>query len=117
MSTSLSSTWGIAKVLYVGNQSKMPTQYYISIDNRARNALAYKYISKPIYEACKNVIKNKEIKLTNEQRRILEKFILEGKLNGLELSETDREKLSALMVLISKDINEYAEKLRVCNCI
>ncbi|XP_029042450.2 LOW QUALITY PROTEIN: probable cytosolic oligopeptidase A [Osmia bicornis bicornis] len=113
MSTSLSSTWGIAKVLYVGNQSKMPTQYYISINNRARNALANKYVSKPIYEACKSVINNHEIKLTNEQRRILEKFILEGKLNGLELSEKEKEKLSALMTSASKEINEYSGRLQI----
>nr|XP_003699258.2 PREDICTED: probable cytosolic oligopeptidase A isoform X1 [Megachile rotundata] len=113
ISASLTSTWGIAKALYVGNQSKMPTQYYISINNRARKASAFKYVSKPIYRACKSIINNKEAKLTNEQRRILIKFILEGKLNGLELSEKEELKLSDLMVLLFRHIKEYTQKLEV----
>ena len=48
MYTSLNITWGISKTLYLGNQSLMPTQYYINIDGRARRASASKYISTPI---------------------------------------------------------------------
>lgn len=113
ISASLNSTWGIAKALYVGNQSKMPTQYYISINNRAAKALASKYVNKPIYQACKSIINNKEIKLTNEQRRILTKFVLEGKLNGLELSDKEELKLSDLMILLFNHLKEYTDKLEV----
>ncbi|KZC14840.1 Oligopeptidase A, partial [Dufourea novaeangliae] len=113
MFISLSITWGIAKILYLGNQSVMPTRYYIGIHERARKALAAKYVSLPVYQVCKNIINNKEIELTNEQRRILSKYILEGKLNGLELTKKNKDILTELSYIIMNKCKEYSEKLQV----
>lgn len=109
--TSLNITWGISKTLYLGNQSLMPTQYYINIDGRARRACASKYISSPIYQACKNVFNNSYNKLSDEQKKVLTKYILEGKLNGLELSEKKKEQFSALRLWLCDKIKEYSQKL------
>lgn len=117
MYTSLNITWGIAKTLYLGNQSLMPTQYYISIHERAIRASTSRYINIPIYQACKSLINNKEIELSNEERRVLSKFVLEGKLNGLELSEKQKEVLTALMLVILNKIKEYSQRLEVCTCV
>lgn len=114
MYTSLNITWGISKTLYLGNQSLMPTQYYINIDGRARRASASKYISTPIYQACKNVFNNSHSKLSDEQKKVLTKYILEGKLNGLELSEKKKEQFSALRLWLCDKIKEYSQKLEVC---
>ncbi|XP_076243592.1 uncharacterized protein LOC143184898 isoform X2 [Calliopsis andreniformis] len=115
MYVSLNITWGIAKILYLGNQSLMPTQYYISIHERARKASASRYINRPIYQTCKNIINNKEINLTNEERRILSKYILEGKLNGLELQNKEEELLALSLTIIEK-LKEYSQKLKVATC-
>ncbi|OAD52206.1 Oligopeptidase A [Eufriesea mexicana] len=113
MSNSLSITWGIAKTLYVGNQSVMPTQCYITIDRRAKRADAFKYVSKPIYQACKNVLNNSENKLTVEQRRVLTKYVLEGKLNALELSGKKSQQFTALKLWLLETLEKYSQKVEV----
>ncbi|CAL7941023.1 unnamed protein product [Xylocopa violacea] len=113
MYTSLNITWGIAKTLYLGNQSLMPTKYYISINERAKKAIAAKSASLPIYQACKAIINNKESKLNDEQRSVLYKFILEGKLNGLELSERKKNELEALKELLVRNLQEYSQKVEI----
>ncbi|XP_033197989.1 uncharacterized protein LOC117160961 [Bombus vancouverensis nearcticus] len=109
---SLNITWGIAKTLYLGNQSLMPTQYYISISERAKRASAFKYINVPIYQACKNVLNNNESELNVEQKRILARYILEGRLNGLELSEKKKEQFAALKIWLSEKIKKYSQKVQ-----
>ncbi|CAK9828731.1 Probable cytosolic oligopeptidase A [Anthophora retusa] len=111
--TSLNITWGIAKTLYLGNQSLMPTQYYISINERAKKACAARYISKPIYQACKNIMSVKKYKLNDQQEKVLTKFILEGKLNGMDLNEKKKLQLSELHLLLFRNLNEYAQKVEV----
>lgn len=113
MSTSLNITWGIAKTLYLGNHSLMPTQYYISINQRAKKASATAYVSRPIYEACKNVLNDKENKLSDQQRSLLNKFVLEGKLNGLELTGKKSLQYKELTILLLNKIDEYTQKLEV----
>ncbi|XP_017878961.1 probable cytosolic oligopeptidase A [Ceratina calcarata] len=109
--TSLNITWGIAKTLYLGNQSLMPTKYYISINERAKKATAYRYSSDSIYQACKKVLNNKESTLNDQQKGVLRKFVLEGKLNGLELTQRKKDELSDLKVLLFRDISEYSQKV------
>ena len=113
MYTSLNITWGIAKTLYFGNQSLMPTQYYISIHERASRASASRYVNMPIYQACKDIVDNNDSELTNEQRRILSKFILEGKLNGLDVFGKKKEKLGAVSLQIYRKVKEFSQKLEV----
>lgn len=92
----------------------MPTQYYMSISERAKRASAFKYINKPIYQACKNVLNNNESELNVEQKRILARYILEGRLNGLELSEKKKEQFIALKIWMSEKIKKYSQKVQVC---
>ncbi|KOX79328.1 Oligopeptidase A [Melipona quadrifasciata] len=109
--TSLNITWGIAKTLYLGNQSLMPTQYYMSINERAKRALAFKYINTSIYDACKNVMNNNKNELNDEQKRILTKYILEGKLNGLELYDKKKKQLPALRIWLEEKLKKYSQKI------
>lgn len=94
----------------------MPTEYYISIDRRAKRADAFRYVSKPIYQACKNVLNNSENKLNVEQRRVLAKYVLEGKLNALELSGKKSQQFTALKLLILEKLDKYSQKVEVCKC-
>lgn len=80
----METTWGLSKTLYLGNNTLMPTSSYVAIHERARRARAAKYTSKKIHSVLKNELEaNRE--RTVEQTRVLQKFRLEGKLNGLEL--------------------------------
>lgn len=89
----METTWGLSKALYLGNNTLMPTSSYMAIHDRARRARASKYTSKPIHFAIKEDF-TKEKERTVEETRILEKYILEGKLNGLELEGRKADKFS-----------------------
>ncbi|EDW24906.1 GL24403 [Drosophila persimilis] len=47
----LETTWGVAKALYLGNSTLIPTKSYMNIHERARNARAAKYCNKTVYNA------------------------------------------------------------------
>ncbi|XP_076222898.1 uncharacterized protein LOC116428223 isoform X2 [Nomia melanderi] len=111
MYNSLNATWGIAKILYLGNRSIIPSECYMGIHNRARKALAIRFVNNLIYQACKSILNNKEIKLSTEQRKILEKYILEGKLNALAVTDRTREIHDALTERIINKTKEYAHNL------
>ncbi|XP_076290376.1 uncharacterized protein LOC143213909 isoform X1 [Lasioglossum baleicum] len=110
---SLYITWGIAKILYLGNQSVMPTQCYIGIHERAKRALASRNVNIPIYEACQSIMYDKDIKLSSQQRMVLKKILLEAKLNGLDLGSRDREIHSELTYALLRKCKEYSQKLQV----
>lgn len=82
----LDAAWGVARTLYVTDLKAMPTEVYRNIHNRARKARALKFQSKPIYEACKRILTDGNLK--QFEKRLLTKFVLEGRLNGLELNES-----------------------------
>lgn len=109
----LETTWGIAKTLYFGNQSLMPTKCYMSIHERATRAIASKFGSAPLFRACKEALENKDIKLTHSQKRVLTKYVLEGTLNGLNLQEKEFKKYSADLNFIISKIKEYKAKYEV----
>lgn len=106
----LETTWGIAKTLYFGNQSLMPTKYYMSIHERATRAIASKYGSVPLFKACEEALDNKNLKLTHSQKRVLTKYVLEGRLNGLQLQDKEFEKYKDDLMYILSKCREYKSK-------
>ncbi|XP_011633032.1 probable cytosolic oligopeptidase A isoform X1 [Pogonomyrmex barbatus] len=106
----LETTWGIAKTLYFGNQSLMPTKCYVGIHERATRAIASKFGSKPLFKACKEALDNKDSKLTHSQKRVLTKYVLEGTLNGLQLQDKEFEMYSDDLNYIMSKIKEYKAK-------
>lgn len=81
-SAALEATWGVAKTLYLGNSSLMPTKSYLSIHERARKASALKFNSLAVYEA----LKGHEGVRDAEQKRVVEKYLLEARLNGVAIT-------------------------------
>lgn len=106
----LDVTWGLSKTLYLGNSTKMPTASYLSIHERASWARASKFSSKGIYDTVKLAIHNK-VGNSNEQNRILQKFALEGKLNGLELDQKQNDVFSHCVNKIGHEKRSLKRKL------
>lgn len=102
MGASLDVSWGLSKTLYLGNSSKMPTASYMNIHERASLARTSKYHNKGIFESVKLALQN-EVPKTNEENRILQKFALEGKLNGLELDVKKKDILLEALKRINKE--------------
>lgn len=80
----MEATWGVAKTLYLGNSSLMPTKSYLSIHERARKAASLKFNNPLIFKAVEAA---KKETTDEEQTRVLEKFSLEGRLNGLNIEK------------------------------
>ncbi|CAH2090797.1 unnamed protein product [Euphydryas editha] len=112
----LELTWGMAKTLYLGNSSLMPTKSYIQIHERAHKARSSKFNSVPIFQAAVNE-KNRLKKLTDEEGRLLDKYILEGKLNGLDVKGLKRERLNNVLNDIQKQRGMIRDKVNIATKI
>ncbi|CAH0730023.1 unnamed protein product, partial [Brenthis ino] len=112
LDSQLELTWGMAKTLYLGNSSLMPTKSYIQIHERAHKARSSKFNSIPIFHAAVNE-KNRLKKLTDEEQRLLDKYILEGKLNGLDVKGIKRERLNNVLNEIRKEKALIRDKVNV----
>lgn len=86
----------------------------MSIHERATRAIASKYGSISLFKACKEALDNKNLKLTHSQKRVLTKYVLEGRLNGLELQDKEFEKYADDLTYILKKCREYKSKYEVC---
>ncbi|XP_015183761.1 PREDICTED: probable cytosolic oligopeptidase A [Polistes dominula] len=106
----LGITFGIAQTLYYGNQTLIPTKSFTNINLRTMKAMENKFSSLPIYEACKRIKDNENIQLTSQQERILDKYIIEGKLNGLEFSEKKREWLKNCYNILYQQEMEFTKR-------
>lgn len=51
LQSSLEATWGVAKTLYFGNSTLMPTKSYLTIHERARRATSLRFNSYPIWNS------------------------------------------------------------------
>lgn len=107
----LETTWGLAKTIYLGNSTLMPTKSYLSIHDRARKATAMKFNSLPIYTAVTNAIESKSENLTDEQCRVLEKYALETKLNGVSLSTADRYLMNEILGKVNTLKIKFGERV------
>lgn len=105
----LETTWGLAKCLYLGNSTLMPTKSYLLINDRARKARYSKFSSLPIFKVIS------ESKLTfesNEEKvRLLNKYLLEGKLNGVGLNDKKKAILNETMDKLKKERSKYKTKV------
>lgn len=109
-SVQLETTWGIAKTLYLGNSSLMPTKSYLNIHERAKRARAAKYNGKVLYEKIKES-ESKSGENSSEKKRLVERYLLEGKLNGLCLKAADKEQLTDVIGKLGKERGNFKSKL------
>lgn len=109
----LETTWGIAKTLYLGNSSLMPTKSYLAINDRARKARFSKYISAPILNTMSVLRNENKSGISETECRLIDKFVLEGKLNGVHLDEGKKSILTENANKLRQEKNKFQEKLDV----
>ncbi|XP_046403590.1 probable cytosolic oligopeptidase A [Ischnura elegans] len=116
----LDSTWSIAKVLYMcGGTPDIPTSVYENMHFAARSAKAKRFFSPRIHasvlEAHKALEKSEksQVKMKDQElSRVIEKFVLEGRLNGLELTEEDKQlRFTKLRHELAGEIARFNSKL------
>ncbi|XP_055539184.1 uncharacterized protein LOC129726474 [Wyeomyia smithii] len=111
--TPLETTWGVAKTLYLGNSSKMPTKSYMTIHERARAARRFKFNSLPIYNALQSAIVGKENKFSLEENRLINKYLLESELNGVKVDEPAKVDLRDVLMKLSQERSKFHGKREV----
>lgn len=112
----LVSSWGLAKTMFHGNMSCFPTKNFVSLHQRARAANLSKYSSRPIYEAVRQLrtTLDKSDELTTELRRLLDMYLLEGKLCGLHITkDVEKEEIQYLQHKLSEEIITFESKTYV----
>lgn len=107
----LETTWGLAKCLYLGNSTLMPTKSYLLINERARKARFNKFNSLPVYAAISDALANPTTKFNEEQQRLLSKYMLEGKLNGVALSSSNKAVLYKTMDKLREERGKFQGKV------
>ncbi|XP_063241717.1 oligopeptidase A [Bacillus rossius redtenbacheri] len=108
---SLDNMWSIAKTMYLANSEVMPAARYVGLHERARKARASKFSSAPIYNACKESIATNKEQYSEEQKRVISKFLLEGRLNGIELQGRDRIRLNETLQKIEMQRSDFRKKI------
>lgn len=125
VTTELETIWGIAKTLYLGNSSKMPTKYYLNIHERAKRARSSKFHNFIIYDCIKKSTEGLSLASTTTttkpttqapkfqlyEKRLIDKYLLEGKLNGLSLSDDNTKILLNVLNDLSKERTIYKNKV------
>ncbi|XP_060519451.1 uncharacterized protein LOC132697809 [Cylas formicarius] len=106
----LYTTWGLARTLYLGNNTLMPTSSFLPIHERAQKARASKFHSKPIYDAVLNELSQEKTR-SFEENRLLKKFSTEGKLNGLGLDDKKRDALNYYLSKLAKERHSFKWKI------
>lgn len=113
----LVSTWGLTKTLFHGNNVAFPTKNFITMHQRARTANLAKYSNQSIFEAVKRLLYqygNNTKELSAEQKRLLEMYVLEGRMSGLELAkEIESEELQYQMIRLSQELVTFESKVHV----
>lgn len=108
----LVASWGLSKTAFHGNNVQFLTKNYLSLHQRARKANLSKYQSRPIYEAVKQLRSSKE--LSTEQERLLDMYLLEGKLCGIEISDDySHDELAYRQLKLSEEMITYESKIHV----
>lgn len=109
----LDTTWGVAKALYLGNSTLMPTKSYLTIHDRARRIRASKFNSLPIYYAVEAAQNHPKEKYDETQKRLINKFILEARLNGIDANELNKHVLRQSLNNLAQERSKYHEKVKI----
>lgn len=99
--------WSIVKTLSVVRTDFISTEGYKSLHERGRMARSKQYSSGAIYLACKELFT--EPTLTDPQRRLLSKYLLEGRLSGLELTGSDKDHF----IEVNRKLEDFKLKYRI----
>lgn len=99
--------------MYIANDASIPTKSYLNIHDKARAAKASKFTNQTIFKALKDLQKNeKEYELLDyEEKRLVKKYLLEGKLNGLDISKKMKEQLTDCIVNLGQERNQFVNKV------
>lgn len=128
---------GTMKTLYLGNSESVPPNIYYALATRAMNARNTKYVLDDVYDRCKVndflilsssfyhfldspikfcafIFKNcDKSKLTEEQSRLVDKHVIEGRLNAIDAKPRFRSIHSYKTARLSQRMSQFRIRVEV----
>lgn len=107
----LQTSIGITQTFYFVNQKRLPPTFMLNIRNRLSSARGF-LGTKTFDDACTRIRETK-LNLTDEQKRIIERFAYHVRTNGAHLRDKDKKVFARFMFKIESKRMEYRTRLQV----
>lgn len=107
----LDHAWSTVKALFVLRRDEKMSRVYETLHPHVQKARAQRFQSLPLYHALKELNADQS-RLDDVQRRVVRKYLLEARLNGLDLTGYDLEHLHNALKAIATEKNKFTIKLR-----
>ena len=113
VSVPLNTAWRTAKNLnYVAGSSQY-RQAFTRIHPQVERAKNERWISETLYYACKEVNAN-SVNLTEFQRRLSSLYLLEGRLNGIELQGSEKRRFIDTLKVLALERTNFRNRVMLC---
>ncbi|KAK2720582.1 hypothetical protein QYM36_004458 [Artemia franciscana] len=106
----LETAWNVSRTTRIVNASQMDSEVFQKIQSKVRKAKGSKFQSRPLHATCKNLL-NED--LAAPEKALLKKYVREGKMNGLELSEKGLSAVKQNMAKLEEAKSAYRNRVKV----
>lgn len=113
VSVPLNTAWRTAKNLNYVCGSKMYRTVFSRIHSQVERAKNERWISEPLYYAVKEVSAN-SANLTDFQRRLVDLYLLEGRLNGIELHGNEKQRFVDTLKVLALERTNFRNRVMLC---
>ncbi|XP_059139670.1 oligopeptidase A-like [Physella acuta] len=108
----LNTAWATVKNLNYVAVSEEYNKTFLRVHPQIERAKNERWVKDTLYYAFKELDANRS-NLTAHQKRLVDLYLLEGKLNGMELSSTEKTQLLEIAKLIKQEGNNFRNKVRI----
>ncbi|KAH9514402.1 hypothetical protein Btru_025153 [Bulinus truncatus] len=112
ISVPLNTAWSTVKNLNFVSPVDEYHKAFSRVNPQIERAKNERWVNETLYYAFKEL--STDVNLTDYQRRLVDLYLLEGKLNGMELPAADRSRLLEMVKLITQESNNFRNKVRIC---
>lgn len=113
ISVPLNYAWRLAKHLNYVHGSKLFREAFQRTHIYVDQAKNERWISEPLYTAVKEVNADRD-QLTRSQQRLIDLYLLEGQLNGIEVRGSNRKRFIDILHKLTEEKNAFRSKVMVC---
>ncbi|XP_067137143.1 uncharacterized protein [Centruroides vittatus] len=116
LSVPLEKAWSTLKNIYMTKCDEESNKAYLKLHPRVQSAKFQRFQSLPIYHAMKEVNANRE-KLTEPQKRVVDKYLLEARLSGIDLTDYNLRHFQTNATKLKENKESYRKKIETATKI
>ncbi|CAG5135508.1 unnamed protein product, partial [Candidula unifasciata] len=111
VSVPLNTAWATVKNLHYVSPTDRYHKAFARIHQQVDRAKNEKWVNEPLYTSFKQL--NANANLSEYQKRLVDLYLLEGKLNGMELPAAERGRLAEFARLIREGSRSFRNKVHI----